>query len=1342
MSAYAWTISGNGSISGAANGATVNITAGANCNNSFTLTLTVTDANGCTASSSKNVLVQDNTPPTWTSVAGSLNTTLLCSNAAGLAAANLLVPSASDNCATVLTPVKTSGVFVPGSCAQAGTYTNTWTLSDPCGNAAATTFTQVITIIDNVPPVITCPSDRTVNCQESKLPANTGSATATDNCTAAPVVTYTDVTTPGSCGSNYVISRTWLATDNCSNASSCLQTITVQDITPPVITCPANLTISCENSSAPAATGTATATDNCTASPIITYTDAITPGSCINNKVITRTWRATDACGNFSTCNQNITVQDITLPIISCPGLLTVDCITNVPAPDISLVTTSDNCGTPTVTFVSDFDNGLTCPKTITRTYLATDDCGNTASCSQTIVINDITPPIISCPANTTISCENSSAPAATGTATATDNCTVSPLITYSDAITPGSCLNNRVISRTWRAIDDCGNISTSVQTITIQDITAPVPIGVFPSGGSGINACIADVPVGPTEASIAALYTDNCSGVSVIKTAATAGNNCAWSIIYTYTITDDCGNTVTPSPTVTYSGGDYTPPTANPMPVLGPYSCYSNIPPPDILNVIGEADNCGGPVTVTFVSDGPDPGCSGSVIRTYTITDACGNSASINQTINILHNTPPVIIAGANGTSECQGSNPDANTNYIAWLASNGGATATDFCGNAISWTNTPGAWSGGCNNSRTVTFTATDACGNSSTTSRTFTISDNTPPVIIAGTNGTSECQGNNPNVNTDYMAWLAANGGATATDLCGNVISWTNTPATWSGGCNNSITVTFRATDACGNFSTTSMTFTISDTTPPMIIAGTNGTSECQGNDPNANTNYNAWLAANGGATATDLCGNAISWTNAPGAWSGGCVNSITVIFTATDACGNASTTSGTFTISDTTPPVIIAGANGTSECQGNNPNANTNYLAWLAANGGATASDLCGNAISWSNSPGTWSGGCINSITVTFTATDACGNARTTSSAFTISDTNPPLIIAGTNGTSECQGNNPNANTDYIAWLSANGGATASDLCGNAISWTNTPATWSGGCINTIIVTFRATDACGNFSTTSGTFTISDNTPPVIVAGSNGTSECQGNNPNINTNYLAWLSANGGATATDLCGNAISWTNTPGTWSGGCVNSITVTFTATDACGNFSTTSGTFTISDSTPPVIVAGSNGTSECQGSNPDANTNYLAWLAANGGATASDLCGNTISWSSSPGIWSGGCVNSITVTFTATDACGNASTTSGVFTISDTTPPVITAGTNGTSECQGNNPDANTDYLAWLVCQRRRYSFRPLRQCHQLDVCSGSMEWRMRQHHHSYLQGNGCMWKLQQYKRDIYYFG
>src|SRR5690606_39400467 len=76
------------------------------------------------------------------------------------------------------------------------------------------------------------------------------------------------------------------------------------------------------------------------------------------------------------------------------------------------------------------------------------------------------------------------------------------------------------------------------------------------PVGETDINACFADVPAGPTEAEIAALYTDNCSDVTVTKSGAPTGDDCSWSVTYTYTIVDACGNAAA-DVVLTYSGGD-----------------------------------------------------------------------------------------------------------------------------------------------------------------------------------------------------------------------------------------------------------------------------------------------------------------------------------------------------------------------------------------------------------------------------------------------------------------------------------------------------------------------------------------------------------------------------------------------------------------------------------------------------------------------------------------------------------------------------------------------------------------------------------------------------------------
>ena len=77
-------------------------------------------------------------------------------------------------------------------------------------------------------------------------------------------------------------------------------------------------------------------------------------------------------CGNQATCTQTITVNDTTPPVDHLPGPATVQCFSPVPAPNIGLVTASDNCGgAVTVTFVSDVaTNGTSsCNNVITRTY-------------------------------------------------------------------------------------------------------------------------------------------------------------------------------------------------------------------------------------------------------------------------------------------------------------------------------------------------------------------------------------------------------------------------------------------------------------------------------------------------------------------------------------------------------------------------------------------------------------------------------------------------------------------------------------------------------------------------------------------------------------------------------------------------------------------------------------------------------------------------------------------------------------------------------------------------------------------------------------------------------------
>jgi uncharacterized Zn-finger protein len=583
---------------------------------------------------------------------------------------------------------------------------------------------------------------------------------------------------------------------------------------------------------------------------------------------------------------------------------------------------------------------------------------------------------------------------------------------------------------------------------------------------------------------------------------------------------------------------------------------------------------------------------------------------------IIIIDNTAPTIdVLASDLTISCDQTNQAAAIS--AWLTSNGGASASDICG-AVSWTNDyTDNLSDDCGLTGTVvvTFTATDDCGNEITTSATLTVEDNDPPTITVSPSDFSvECDGNG-NV-TDINTWLASNGGAIATDACSS-ITWTNDYSGLSDDCaaTGSATVTFTATDDCGNAETaTGLIIIIDNTAPTIDVPASDLTISCD--QTNQAAAISAWLSSNGGAIASDICG-AVSWTNDyTDNLSDDCglTGTVVVTFTATDDCGNESMTSATLTVVDNDPPTITVSPSDLSvECDGSGNVTDIN--TWLASNGGAIATDAC-STITWTNDYSGLSDDCAatGSATVTFTATDDCGNSETATGLIIIFDNTAPTIdVAASDLTISCDQTNQAA--AISAWLSSNGGAIASDICG-AVSWTNDYTdnlSDDCGLTGTVVVTFTATDDCGNESMTSATLTVVDNDPPTItVSPSDLSVECDGSG-NV-TDINNWLASNGGAIATDAC-STITWTNNYSGLSNDCAatGSATVTFTATDDCGNAETATGLIIIIDNTAPTfILAAQDTVVECDGTD---NFNDLnTWLANNGGALATDNCSN-ITW-------------------------------------------------------------------------------------------------------------------------------
>src|SRR5690606_28315516 len=196
------------------------------------------------------------------------------------------------------------------------------------------------------------------------------------------------------------------------------------------------------------------------------------------------------------------------------------------------------------------------------------------------------------------------------------------------------------------------------------------------------------------------------------------------------------------------------------------------------------------------------------TVTRTWTFTDACGNTSSATQTINVIDNVAPVF-----------GQLPAPSTVACPAVPEFAEPTVSDNCGGTVNLTSSDSTTPGVCEGTYTVTrtWTATDACGNIATAQQSITVTDTTAPVITAqATNLTVECDGNGNQA--EIQNWLNNNGGAAASDACSNV-TWTNNFTGISGDCSATATVTFTATDACGNTATTTATIQINDTTAPV-------------------------------------------------------------------------------------------------------------------------------------------------------------------------------------------------------------------------------------------------------------------------------------------------------------------------------------------------------------------------------------------------------------------------------------------------------------------------------------------------------------------------------------------
>jgi gliding motility-associated-like protein len=338
-----------------------------------------------------------------------------------------------------------------------------------------------VTVIPGGLTGLNCPANLSAICDISEQPPyatwndflNAGGSVNGD--LSAAVVSTFSLVSEVSDGNNCpeTITRTYEVSDDCGSTVTCEQTIIVNDIVSPTASNPPTIVIPGGVVPGPNTGVVTDAADNCTTAPTVAWVSDVSDGNDCP-ETITRTYSVTDDCGNQTLVEQLILITDPFPPTASNPAPIEVQCISDVPAPDIDVVTDADdNSGVAIVTWEDDTSNGQTCPEVINRRYRVTDDCGSFIFVEQTITINDDIAPTGNAPSDITVACPTDVPAPNTNLVTGvSDNCTVNPTVEFVSDVSNGNTCNGEVITRTYSITDDCGNQTNVTQLITIDAIT------------------------------------------------------------------------------------------------------------------------------------------------------------------------------------------------------------------------------------------------------------------------------------------------------------------------------------------------------------------------------------------------------------------------------------------------------------------------------------------------------------------------------------------------------------------------------------------------------------------------------------------------------------------------------------------------------------------------------------------------------------------------------------------------------------------------------------------------------------------------------------------------------
>jgi uncharacterized protein (TIGR03382 family) len=439
------------------------------------VTATVTDGFGRTSSCSFSITVRDTTAPSL-SCPQDLVAEATGPNGAAVSYLPPLVTDAVTSAPTVTVSHASGSTFPLGSTRVTATAT------DAAGNASTCAFT--ITVRDTSGPALSCPASVTAEATGAEGSIVTYPPATISDATSSPTIQYSQAS-----GTRFRLGTTDVtvtATDGSGNSSSCTFTVTVRDTTPPALACGADLV-----AEATVRTGTSvdfalpTATDAVTAAPVLTASHE--SGSLFPLGTTRVTVTASDAAGNSTMCAFTVTVQDTTAPEVGCPGPLTAEAQDATGATVLFSVPAPRDTVTPSPTVTASHSPGSRFPLGTTQVILsASDEAGNTASCSFSVTVRDTIPPLLTCPTDVQ---EQGAPPLGMAVnyppATASDAVST-PTLSYSQA--SGTVFPVGKTPVIVMATDDAGNSSTCIFQVRVAPMIVEPPEPP-PAEGCGCGA-------------------------------------------------------------------------------------------------------------------------------------------------------------------------------------------------------------------------------------------------------------------------------------------------------------------------------------------------------------------------------------------------------------------------------------------------------------------------------------------------------------------------------------------------------------------------------------------------------------------------------------------------------------------------------------------------------------------------------------------------------------------------------------------------------------------------------------------------------------------------------------